>query len=351
MASASRLATLVVCVVLAWPAATASAASYGPPPGKVFHGGTGGYSAKHIRDFARLSGRRPVVYQYFFTPGWTSADERSLRWQAGLLRESAGEGARAMFHLSTARGGHGRSVITPGGIARGAGDRYLIALGDLIAASGQVVYIRLMAEMNNFNNPYSAFSRNGSRRSRDHSTRAFRSAWRRAALILRGGETAQLNGRLRRLGLPALRTSRPALARPRIALLWVPFTAGLPNVRGNGPGAYWPGGRYVDWVGTDFFAKSPNFRGLERFYRDRRWRRKPFAFGEWALWGREDPAFVRRLFGWIRRHRRVGLVVYNQGAHLKRFLRLGSFPRSARELRRRLRSQRFATSLPGPARR
>jgi hypothetical protein len=52
-------------------------------------------------------------------------------------------------------------------------------------------------------------------------------------------------------------------------------------VPGNGPGAYWPGRRYVDWVGTDFFANSPNFRRLTRFYRDRRWRRKPFAFGEW----------------------------------------------------------------------
>ncbi len=41
----------------------------------------------------------------------------------------------------------------------------------------------------------------------------------------------------------------------------------------------------MDWVGTDLFANSPNFSGLWRFYRDRRWRRKPFMLGEWALWG------------------------------------------------------------------
>jgi hypothetical protein len=106
----------------------------------------------------------------------------------------------------------------------------------------------------------------------------------------------------------------------------------------------------VDWVGTDFFANSPTFHLLERFYRDPRWRRKPFVFGEWALWGREDPRFVRRLFGWIRSHPRVRMAVYNQGALLPRFLRLRSFPRSGRELRRQLRDPRFAAQPPARAR-
>jgi hypothetical protein len=140
--------------------------------------------------------------------------------------------------------------------------------------------------------------------------------------------------------MPPLRAGGEVLARPRVALLWVPFCAGLPNVRGNGPGAYWPGSGYVDWVGTDFFASSPNFPCLERLYRDRRWRSKPFAFGEWALWGREDPGFVRRLFAWVGRHGRVRMVVYNQGAHHPPLLRLR--PRSAAELRRHLDGVRFA---------
>jgi hypothetical protein len=342
---ARRAALLALLSAAALGGAPAAAAvPYAPPPGKVFHGGTGGYTATDVRDFGRLSGRRPAVYQYFFTPDWAHPDERSLRWQAGLLRESAAAGVRPMFHLSTARGGHGGSVITPAGIAQGGGDAYLVRLGELIAESGQVVYVRLLAEMNNFNNPYSAFAGDGSWRGPAHSTKAFRRAWRRAALILRGGPVSALNARLRRLGMPPLRVAQAALPRPRVALLWVPFTAGLPNVAGNGPGAYWPGGRYVDWVGTDFFAVSPNFRGLERFYHDPRWRRKPFAFGEWALWGREDPAFVRRLFAWIGSHRRVRLVVYNQGALHVPLLRLR--PRSARELGNRLRSARFDAYPP-----
>jgi hypothetical protein len=335
-----RLLLLVSALVAFGLTPPAQAAPYLPPPGKVFHGGTGGYSGASIADFGRLSGRRPAVYQYFFTPSWTHPDARSLRWQAGLLDISRRAGVRTMFALSTARSGHGASVVTPGALAGGAGDGYLIELGDAIAASGQVVYVRLMAEMNNWNNPYSAFGATGGRRSRAFSTRAFRRAWRRVALILRGGDVDAIDRRLRRLRLPPVRTARAQLPQPPVALLWVPFCAGLPNVKGNGPGAYWPGGRYVDWVGTDFFANSPNFPCLSRLYRDRRWRRKPFAFGEWALWGRDDPRFVNRLFGWIGRHRRVRLVVYNQGAGLTPLLRLRS--RSALELRRKLESSRFA---------
>src|SRR3954469_18917942 len=336
---------LPLLVLLAFPA-SAGAAAYLPPAGGVFHGGTGGYDLGHIRQFGNLSGREPSVYQYFFTPSWTRADDRSLRWQEGLLRRSAEAGTRPMLALSTARGGHGGSVVTPRGLARGAGDSYLLALNRLIADSGQVVYIRLMAEMNNFNNPYSAFNGNGSHRGGTYSTRAFRNAWRRAALVLRGGPVAAIDRRLRRLRMPPVRTSDADLPRPRVALLWVPFCAGLPYVGGNGPGAYWPGSRYVDWVGTDFFANSPNFPCLGRLYRDRRWRSKPFAFGEYALWGRDDPGFVRKLFGWIRSHKRVRLVVYNQGATFKPLLRLRQ--RSAAELRRQLHSRRFAGAAVKP---
>jgi hypothetical protein len=51
---------------------------------------------------------------------------------------------------------------------------------------------------------------------------------------------------------------------------------------------------------------------------------------------------VRRLFGWIRSHRRTRMEVYNQGAHHNWYLSLRSFPRSARTLRRQLRDRRFA---------
>jgi hypothetical protein len=331
---------------LALAASDARARAYAPAPGKVFHGGTGGYSEHAIRAFGRRSGRRPAVYQYFFTPHWKRPSRRSIHWQKWLVRKTARQGARALFHLSTARGGRGRSVVTPRGIARGRGDPYLLKLGKLIARSRGVVYVRLMAEMNNHYNPYCSVSRSGASRGANHAPPAYRQAWRRAALILRGGERSSIDRRLRRLGMPGVRSRQRELPRPKVALMWNPFPAGEPDVAGNAPGVYWPGARYVDWVGTDLFANTPNFSGLERFYWDRRWRRKPFMLGEWALWGREDPWFVRRLFAWIRSHRRLRMEVYNQGAHHYWYLRLRSFPRSARTLRRQLRDRRFAAYPP-----
>jgi len=192
-----------------------------------------------------------------------------MHWQRQLLLKTARQGARPILHLSTARGGHGHSLVTPLGLARGEGDVYLKALGSLIARTRQVVYVRLMAEMNNFNNPYCGVTASGAPRGRHHSPRAYRKAWRRATLILRGGRVRSINRRLRRMHLPGVRTRLQQLPRGKVSLMWNPFTAGLPNVAGNSPGRYWPGGRYVDWVGTDLFANSPNVRGLNRFYRDR----------------------------------------------------------------------------------
>src|SRR5215210_2726483 len=182
-------ATLVALAL----APAASARSWAPPRGKAFHGGTGGYTERAIRDFGRRSGRRPAVYQYFFTPNWHRPGRASMHWQKHLVLKTAAQGARAILHLSTARGGHGGSVITPRGIARGQGDTYLKALNSMMARTHQVVYVRLMAEMNNFNNPYCAVTSSGAPRGSHHSSRAFRKAWRRVAVILRGGRVRSIN--------------------------------------------------------------------------------------------------------------------------------------------------------------
>ena len=40
---------------------------------------------------------------------------------------------------------------------------------------------------------------------------------------------------------------------------------------------------------------------------------KPFAFGEWGLWGIDDPAFVRRMAAFLASHRRTVLATYYSG--------------------------------------
>jgi len=273
--------------------------------------------------FTRQVGGDVAVFGVFTK--WYGQNEYAFR----AARQA---GARLMLHVSTQDGYGTRELITPLGIARGEGDRYLVSLNRRIAAEGTPVYVRLLAEMNQANNGYSAFDRSGRSRGPSHSTRAFRNAWRRSALILRGGPVAAVDARLRALGLPPVQGVHDAgLPRPQVSLLWVPQTEGSPPIRANGPRAYWPGRRYVDWVGTDFYSRFPNFDKLEPFYRA--FPRKPFVFGEWALWGRDDPAFVRRLFGWIRSHPRVQMQLYNQGSRPDGPFRLDRYPRARAVLR------------------
>src|SRR3712207_1223509 len=107
-----------------------------------------------------------------------------------------------MLHLSTHSGYGTPEVISPREIGQGEGDDYLVRLVRRIDEYGQPVYMRLMAEMNQANNTYAAFDRNGRPRGPSHSTRAFKQAWRRTTLILRGGPVAEIDRRLGALGLP-----------------------------------------------------------------------------------------------------------------------------------------------------
>jgi hypothetical protein len=192
--------------------------------------------------------------------------------------------------------------------------------------------------MNQANNGYCAYNHNGSSRGPSHSTQAFKQAWRRATLILRGGPIASINAALDRMGLPPVDLAED-LPQPQIAMLWVPQTEGTPNTRANRARAYWPGGRYVDWVGTDFYSKFPNFTDLETFYKD--FPNKPFVFGEWALWDGDSPGFVRRFFSWVNSHKRVRMLLYNQGNTSGGPFRLSRYPESRKAIKKALKRKRF----------
>lgn len=325
----ARLAVLAAVLALALPA-SASGDPYVPQAGKTFAGVSGGNEAA---GFERQTGSHPAVFQFF--GGWN----QSLEY---MFRGAETARTRLMIHLSTTRGT--TEQITPRGIALRRGDAYLLRLGRRMAESGGVTYIRLMAEMNGHWNAYCAFTTSGRSKGAAYSTATFRQAWRRTVLVLRGGPTADVNAKLHRLGLPPVDTDEETLPEPRVAFLWVPQVAGAPDTRANSPRAYWPGAAYVDWVGTDFYSKFPNFAGLERFYRA--FGSKPFAFGEWALWGRDDPSFVHRLFAWSRSHRRVRMLMYNQGKLEAGPFRLLHYPRSRSALAAELRSPRFEQFAP-----
>ena len=315
-----RLRVLVVtpilaAILLAYPISSAAARAFVPPRAELFQGVAG----QPISDYEDATGKHPAIYQVFSAWG---------QWLPAIFADAQAAHARLMIHITSASGA--RELITPGEVARGGGDGWLIALNQEIAATHMLTYVRWMAEMDASWNPYSAFNADGSRRSADHSTAAYRAAWRRATLILRGGPVAGIDAQLRRLGQPALRTAAAALALAPVAMVWCPQVAGAPEVAGNSPADYFPGRRYVDWVGTDFYAKFPNFAGLTAFYNA--FPGLPFAFGEWAMWGADDPGFVDTFFRWIGAHPRVRMAIYNQGYGGEPF-QLSLYPRAAARIR------------------
>jgi hypothetical protein len=327
-----RRLILPVAVLAAIVASTAPARAlaqpYLPPAHKIFAGVAG----QPVSEYVHAVGKHPAVYEVFSAWG---------EYLPGIFTDATAARARLMIHITTAYGS--REAITPGGIARGDGDRWLIALNRAMAESGKITYIRLMAEMDGDWNPYSAFNADGSARDAAHSTASFRRAWKRVTLILRGGTLRGIDAELHHLGMPALHAGHD-LPRPKVAMLWVPQSAGAPDVAGNQPRDYWPGGAWVDWVGTDFYGKFPNFAGLTALYDA--FPRQPFMFGEYALWGSDDPGFVDAFYAWVGAHSRTRMLVYNQGINPQGPFRLWRYPRAARELHRLLASPRFPAFPP-----
>jgi hypothetical protein len=304
-----------------------------PPLGQVLAGVSGGSASA----FGAQVGKHTAVYGYFATWG------NSI---GAPLGDAHGAHARLLLHISTdiGYGGGASEVISPGAIAGGAGDGYLLRLGRELAQSASPAYVALLPEMNQANNAYCAFSPAGSARNPAHSTASFRQAWRRAVLIVRGGSVITIDDRLRALGMPGVSTQLSQLPAPRVSFMWAPQTAGTPDTPANGPAAYYPGSRYVDIVGTDFYSAFPNFTGLAQLYAA--YPTKRFGFNEWGMWQNGDPGFVTSLFSFVRAHPRVGLMVYNQGLDPSGPFRLYRFPAATAQLRRSLASSRFLPYTP-----
>jgi hypothetical protein len=311
-------------------AGTAFANAFLPPAGRVFQGVAG----QPPGSYARATGKHPAVYQEFLAWG---------QWVPGITAVAANAHSRLMIMISTRSGT--QEMITPAAIARGDGDAWLISLQDSVASSGLVTYVRLMAEMDGYWNPYSAYNQDGTSRGPAHSSAAYKQAWRRVTLIFRGGSLAAIDAELHRLGMPPLRTSHD-LPVAKVAMLWVPQVApGDPDVPGNQPSDYWPGRAWVDWVGTDFYSFAPNFSGLNAFYDA--YPGLPFVFGEYAVGETpDDPGFIGQLFGWVAAHPRVRMMIYNQGVNPVGPFGLYRFPRTSSALRHVLASPKFPAFAP-----
>jgi hypothetical protein len=312
---------------------TAPASRLAPARGEVFTG----VSSGSVAQFASQVGKHPAVYGEFVNWG------QSIHF---AFNDAAEAHARLMLHIATGEASGGRAPISPQQIAQGDGDGYLLTLSALIAAHGKPVYIRLMPEMNNAANAVCSVNADGSSRGPAYSPAEFISAWRRVVVVLRGGAVSAIDERLAALRLPPLHGIAPGatVARSPISFVWTPETAGTPNIPANSAATYYPGNAYVDWVGTDFYSKFPNFPGLDAFYKE--FPSKPFAFGEWAMWGGDDPAFVSQLFAWVGKHKRVQMMLYNQGYITNGPFSLNLDPLSTAVMRTLIRPARFLALAP-----
>jgi hypothetical protein len=326
-------------------AGTAQAKNYLPKHGKVFHGLTYSGQASDTRLFMKETRSHPAVSDYYVT--WGDAIQEALEsWEEARMR--------GMLTITAARGHGQRGLISPKQITKGRGDDWLLQMNKTLGAWRDPVYLSLFPEMNGHWNSYSAFNKDGSRRP-GNSTKSFRAAWKRTTLIMRGGRTKAINRHLRKLKMHPIRKRGSIyrkhlprrLPRAKVAMMWIPQSQGSPPKRGNGPGAYWPGRRYVDWVGADTFSKFPNFDGLGSIYRNfAKAFHKPMMLGEYAPWGSDATGWMKKLQAWGRRYARM-LVYYQGFGEQGNPFRLELYPHTKHLLRKVLNKSYFQPVAPG----
>lgn len=336
------VATAIALALATLGAAQATALTLVPPkPGVLFGVSDQGTTADYD-EFSTLLNKHPALLETFH-PWGNSLNKAYERW-----RET---GTRPILHISTADDQTLAELITPEQIALGQGDDYLLQLNHFFYEHGVLAYIRPLGEPNRCLNVWAAVNCDGSQKGGEHTAYWYKQAFRRIVTIVRGGGTLdEINATLAGIGLPPVnRTKGPPpteLPGPPVSFIWSPLPGGSPRVKGNFPGDYWPGSRWVDWVGTDFYSQYPVWKDLNRFYQGRFWRGKPFSISEWAVYGKDEPRFVKQLVAWTAKRPRVRMFVYYDGfgpGQNPYDLRL--YPRTTNTLRLKVRRPNFLQSV------
>jgi hypothetical protein len=338
--------TAVAAALCLLGATRASGELLNTPPGQVFFGVTDTGEIEDFQAFADSVGKHPAVIETFH-PWGNNLHFAIPRWGQAQ--------ARPMLHISTVDDQTGGEIITPRGIALAGSDDYPIRLNSSFATRGIRAYIRPLGEVNRCLNAWAAYTCDGSLRSVEHKPYWYKQAFRRIAIIVRGGGTlADINARLAAIGLPALdrRTKNglepDALPLAPVSMVWSPLPGGSPATKRNRPIRFYPGGQYVDWVGTDIYSKYPVWKTLTRFYRIKAFRRKPFSLTEWGVSAGDDPKFVKKVFRWVREHRRTKMLIYYQDFGPSNTYRIQNYPRSRAVIARALRQAKFPALPPNP---
>jgi hypothetical protein len=327
-------ATVALLLIAVAPAA----GSLVPPGKKVFFGISDTGNPADFGQFSSALHKHPAVIESFRT--WGSEFPGSIeRWQAAR--------ARPILHISTADSQDGHELISPRGIATGGGDDYLVRLNRLFWAKKMRAYIRPLGEPNRCLNVWASYDCAGKPRDAAHAARWYRLAFRRIYVIVHGGgKRAQIDARLREARLPPLQSDVAGLPKAPVEVIWSPLPAGSPTTPENRPRNYYPGSKWVDWAGTDFYSDNQDWKSLNGLYR--RYSNKPFAITEWSVDTGDDSSYVRELMTWVRRHPRAKMLVYYQDFGTTSSYRIQNWPASLGVLRNLIHSGRYPSYAPFP---
>jgi hypothetical protein len=242
-----------------------------------------------------------------------------------------------MVHLGTGGPRGASEAIKPLQIALGRGDAFLVTVNEGVAAFGDLVYLRLMSEMNHFRWFHSAFHENGASKGPQYSPEAYRKAFARMYLVLHGGPVDTINAGLRRLGLPPLTVAAadlPANPPSKLRIIWNPLGGGAPVIPANAATRFYPGDRYVDLIGNDMYTSNGVYSAdkNEALYAFARAHRKPYSFPEYGLAGGDFPDFIRYVCTFIREHAGIELAAYYEAKGGSRY-DLATKPRSRQAYR------------------
>ena len=282
-----KLALLLLVAVFLVPSAS------GGPAGRNLPVGVYGSAAR----FDRMTGQHTDSVLAFI--GWDQG--RTWGKTYDYFLETLGD--RPHIALKTDRPG---GTISTRAIALGQGDAHLTGLAQAISDSGKPVLLRPLGEMNNTLNPYC-----GCRGSSANSPKWFRKAFQRIYLITHGGTADVLTAKLRRLGMPGVSADVPENPYPRLTVVWNPLAVGEPPVAHNGFRDYFPGLKFFDMYGNDYYDfGSYAFVRTTDLYNA--YPSKPFVFPEWGL-SVDDPAFIQAFAGFVKSHRRVKFIGFYNG--------------------------------------
>jgi hypothetical protein len=285
-----RLRGLAILTVLAACLVSGSTAA---PQGRV----AAGVYANNVPRFDRLTGQHTASALAFI--GW----DQGRTWGKPYSYFLDTLGDRPHIALKTERGG---GTISTRAIALGQGDAHLIGLATAISDAGKPVLLRPLGEMNNTLNPYCAC-----RGSSSNSTKWFRRAFQRIYLVTHGGTAAALSAKLRALKMPGVSQDVPVNPYPTLTVIWNPLAVGEPPVAGNSFRDYFPGSRFFDAYGNDYYDFGTwSFVRTNDLYRA--YPSKPFVVPEWGV-AVDDPGFVRAFAAFVRSHRRVKFIGFYNG--------------------------------------